>query len=90
VPDATPLNAYIASSIPIMFSFFFVVRLITSALRTAKSRPLSVAAIWRLLHSICTTLESLRVARIIHGDIRPQNILVLPVCFDLDSHSSVR
>jgi hypothetical protein len=63
----------------VQFSFFFCPSHHDNALRTAKSRPLSVAAIWRLLHSICTTLESLRVARIIHGDIRPQNILVLPV-----------
>jgi hypothetical protein len=41
-------------------------------------RNLTDSCLWRLLHSTCSTFESLRSARVVHGDIRPQNLLVLP------------
>jgi hypothetical protein len=46
-------------------------------LASSKRAPLTDAEFWRMLHSTCSALEAMRAVKLLHGDIRPQNLLVL-------------
>jgi hypothetical protein len=46
-------------------------------LASSTRAPLTDAEFWRMLHSTCSALDAMRAVKLLHGDIRPQNLLVL-------------